>query len=258
MNDDEKRIPTNIRALLLLEALADAGRPLTPTELNEEFGLPKPTIHRLCNMLEAQGFLIRDLDGNRLHPAPRLRRLAAGVLSTTRLTVARHKVLEYVSKETGETCNLVLPEGAGMIYLDRVDTHWPLRFQLPIGTHVPFHCTASGKMFLSTLPDRELKQMLAVSELSAESPNTITDPDALMSELQAIRVRGYSTDNEEFMAGMGAVAVPIRDQSGQFLAALAVHAPLQRMSLETAETIHVKTLETGARRLEAMLFADAN
>lgn len=58
-----KRIPTNLRALQIIEALAQAGRPLTPTELNEIFGLPKATIHRLCSTLLSEGYLEKDERG---------------------------------------------------------------------------------------------------------------------------------------------------------------------------------------------------
>ena len=208
-------------------------------------------------MLEAQGYLVRDVDGNRLHPVPRLRQFAAGILSSTQLTVARHKALEFVSRETGETCNLVLPEDAGMIYLDRVDTHWPLRFQLPTGTHVPFHCTASGKLFLSTLPERELRHMLNTSwnwPPRVRTPSPMPRPCWPRPKLSA-RADTVSTMKNSWPAWRQSPCRS-RDPSGRFLAALAVHAPLQRMSLETAATTHVKTLEAGAKRLQDIVFED--
>jgi len=71
-----------------------------------------------------------------------------------------------------------------------------------------------------------------------------------------VRAAGYSWDDEEFMAGMIAFAVPVRDPGGRFIAALAFHAPMQRVSLEAGRA-HVATLAAGARRLEALFFGDA-
>jgi len=249
----EERIPTNLRALRIIEAFAEAGRPMTPTELNAYCELPKPTIHRLCHTLEKEGLLIRDVDGNSLRPARRLRRMASGLLSTSRVHIVRHKILEWVAHEVGETCNLVMPDDEGMLYLDRVETHWPLRFQLPVGSHVPFHCTATGKLFLSSFEDKDLERMLSVLILTPEADNSITTEDALRNELRRIREAGYSLDNEEFIPGMVAAAVPIFDPDKRFFAALAFHAPKQRVPFEQVLE-KVDTLKAGARRMEAVLF----
>ena len=71
-------IPTNLRMLLVLEEIAQSGVPVTPTEVNQRIGLPKPTIHRLFATLEAEGFIMRELDGKSYTPGKRLRRLASG------------------------------------------------------------------------------------------------------------------------------------------------------------------------------------
>jgi DNA-binding IclR family transcriptional regulator len=142
-----------------------------------------------------------------------------------------------------------------MIYLDRVDTPWPLRFQLPVGTEVPFHCTASGKLFLSTYSDDALDTVLASIDLTPEGPNAATTPQVLRERLDQVRAAGYSWDDEEFMAGMIAFAVPVRDPGGRFVAALAFHAPAQRISFDEGRE-HVSTLQEGAARMEALFFSD--
>ena len=255
MQDMPDRIPTNLRALLILETLARSGRAMSPTEIGAEIGLPKPTVHRLCATLEAERFLTRAPHDGRLRPARRARALAAGIESAARVDIARHLVLKSVAGTIGETCNLVVPGTSGMRYIDRVDTPWPLRFQLPIGSEVPFHCTASGKLFLSTLPSRQLDALLENIELTPEGPNSATTAHDLRARLAEVRAAGHSWDNEEFMAGMIAFAVPVREPSGRFLAALAFHAPAQRISFEAGRA-HVATLEDGARRMEKVLFSD--
>lgn len=256
MTDDKDRIPTNLRALLILETLAQSGRAMTPTELGAEIGLPKPTIHRLCATLADEGFLVREPHDGRLRPARRATVLASGLQIAARIDISRRLVLKSVAAKIGETCNLVAPGDSGMIYLDRVDTPWPLRFQLPIGTEVPFHCTASGKLFLSTYSDRALETVLASIDLTPEGPNCATTPKALRQRINQVRAAGFSWDDEEFMAGMIAFAVPVRDPGGRFIAALAFHAPIQRVNFETGRD-HVATLQDGAARMAALLFADS-
>ena len=213
-------IPTNLRLLLVLEEVARIGVPVTPTEVNVRLGLPKPTIHRLFATLEEEGFLQRDIDGRTYSPGKRLRGMATGVLSSLRIRSARLAVLRKLSDLVGETCNIALPNRESMIYLERVETEWPLRIQLPIGTSVPFYCTASGKMYLSTLPKAHLARYANSETLNAKTANTITNPDDLMTAVRTVRAQGYAVDDQEFMDGMVAVAVPIRDSMDRLVATL--------------------------------------
>ncbi len=219
------QIPTNLRLLMLLEEVAKAGVPVTPAAVNEALGLPKPTIHRLFATAEAEGFLQRDIDGRSYSPGRRMRQLSTNVLSSEHVRTVRLAVLKSLADKVDETCNLAIPERDGMFYLDRVETHWPLRIQLPIGTQVPFHCTASGKMYLSTLRPDYLERFLRNYKLTAETERTICNPDDLRTELETIRARGYATDDQEFMLGMTAVAVPVTDNRRRLVSTLSIHAP---------------------------------
>lgn len=233
---DPERIPTNLRTLLILEAIGTEAEPSSAAELGRKIGLPKQTVHRLCNTLVEEGFLVRSTNGG-LIPGRRLRLMAAGVLHASSSHIARHQILKDLAGETGETVNFVVPEQDGMSYKDRVETDWPFRVQLPVGSHVPFHCTASGKTFLSTLRRAEREQMVNTLELTPLTPNTFSTPEALMQELGTIARQGYALDNEEFIVGMVAVAVPVRDTHGRYIASIGVHGPVQRFSLEKAESI---------------------
>ena len=242
------QIPTNLRLLLILEEVARTGVPIKPAMIGERLGLPKPTIHRLFQTAEAEGFLQRDIDGRSYGPGRRLRALAVSTISAQNLRMARLAVMKGVADEIGETCNLATPDREGMTYLDRVETKWPLRIQLPVGTQVPFHCTASGKMYLSSLKASHREGYLAARPLEAKTPRTVIDPAVLLKELKETRQRGYSTDDEEFMDGMAAIAVPIIDSRGRLLATLSVHAPVQRQTLTNLLTF-LPVLKTAAREL---------
>jgi|TARA_B110000908_G_C10228405_1_gene439236 DNA-binding IclR family transcriptional regulator len=249
---DDKAIPTNLRLLFLLEELAQVGVPTTPTAANEVLGLPKPTIHRLFHTLENEGFLQRDIDGRSYAPGARLRRLAGSVLSTSRIRMVRQTILNALAEDVGETCNIAMPERHTMIYLDRVETKWPLRIQLPIGTEVPFHCTASGKMYLSSLKPRLFNKYLSIASLEAQTEHTLIDPKAFKAEIEVIRERGYATDNEEFMEGMVAVAVPLLDAQSRLMSTLSIHAPTQRVTLDDLKQ-HLPRLQSAAVELAELV-----
>lgn len=249
LTSTKAQIPTNLRLLRLLEVVAGHGTPVSPATLTLELGLPKPTIHRLLATAEAEGYLQRDIDGRAYGPGQRLRRLSANTLSSDRVRTERLAIMRSLARDVGETCNLAAPGRYGMVYLDRVETHWPLRIQLPVGTQVPFHCTASGKMYLSSLHDRKLDRLLAMLELAPRTARTKTTAAPLRRELIETRKRGYSTDDEEFMEDMVAIAVPIRDDKSRLLTTLSIHSPMQRRDL-AGLILNLDRLREAARQLE--------
>lgn len=251
---DTGRIPTNLRTLLILEIVGRSDHALTPTEINEQIGLPKQTVHRLVSTLESEGFLIREADGKHFRPSRRLRLIGAGLLHASRSHITRHQILQAVSDQVKETVNFVVPEDTGMHYLDRIETDWPFRIQMPRGTNVPFHCTASGKAFMASLSKPARQKFVAGLTLNSLTLNTHTSAATLLEDLAICARRGYALDDEEFMEGMVASAVPITDSRGRFVAALAVHGPAQRLSLEQAVD-NVQILLRSANQLTEAVFS---
>ncbi|XAT61583.1 helix-turn-helix domain-containing protein [Rhodobacteraceae bacterium Araon29] len=250
-----QRMPTNIRPLLILEALGESSSPMTPTEIGRAIGLPKQTVHRVCATLVDQGFLIYEDSGKRLRAARRSRTIGAGLMYSSHLHVIRRRILESVARQVGETVNFAVPEVSGMSYLDRVETDWAFRVQLPIGTNVPFHCTASGKTYLASLSANDRAKLIPTLNLEAHTSNTFTSPSALLQELDSISKQGYALDNEEFLDDMLAIAVPVRQASGRFVAAIAFHGPSIRLDREKLVASKPVLLEA-ARQLQAVLFKD--
>jgi DNA-binding IclR family transcriptional regulator len=242
----------SVRLLLILEEVARMGVPATPTEINRSIGLPKQTLHRMFNTLEELGFLQREHDGRSYGPGARLRNISVNVMSSNRVRAARLAVMSRLADEIGETCNLAIPGRSAMIYLDRVETKWPLRIQLPIGTRVPFHCTASGKLYLSTLTKSRLERVIKNTSFNQATPRTITDPSVLLDEVARTAELGYSEDNEEFIEGMVALAVPILDSQDRFVSSLAFHAPTPRMPFDRAKE-HLPRLQEAAGELSDLL-----
>jgi DNA-binding IclR family transcriptional regulator len=246
------RIPTTLRLLTLLEEIVRLGRPVTPTELSGATDLPKATLHRLFQTLEAEGYLQREPDGRSYSVGPRARQMAVATLSTQRVRTARLAVMRALATDVGETCNLAIPDRESMVYLDRVETEWPLRVQFSVGTHVPLHCTAGGKLYLATLSDLKLDSFLRNARLDAMTRHTLTSPDALRAEIEKVRAQGYAIDNEEFLEGVIAFAMPLRDTHGRMPATIAFQGPIQRLSLAAGYS-HLPRLERAARELSALL-----
>ena len=122
-----------------------------------------------------------------------------------------------------------------MIYLDRVESRWPLRLHFEIGSHVPIHCTASGKILLAAMKPAERRRIVDAVGLPAYTPHTITSRAEFDAELSRIAQQGYSLDREEFLLGMAAIAVPVMGLDGDVIAAVACHAPSVRFNVERAK-----------------------
>jgi DNA-binding IclR family transcriptional regulator len=221
------------RGFDLIDAVAAAGRALTIAELCGMLALPKPTAHRLCQRLSASGYLAREPGGHHYVVGPRLFRLGLNVQRGGAGT-ERRTILQSVVDAVGETCNFTALAGDEVIYLDRVEARWPLRLHLEPGSRVPVHCTASGKLLLAFMPEVRRARLLKNLDFSPFTPNTIKDAKAFTSELGLIAKQGYSLDREEFLLGLAAIAVPVRDARGEVLAAIACHAPSVRFSLVRA------------------------
>ncbi len=226
------KTPPNMRVLKILEVISSSSKPLTPTEINLQLNWPKQSLHRLCQSLTQEGFLIKQ--GKRLFSSKRLTELCNGLSQHAVGSIVRHQIMINIARDSGETVNFVRPETRGMIYADRVESNWAFRVLLPIGTHVPFHCTASGKTFLASLPAAKRRNFLNCLELTRHTEKTLTDFVSLERELKKVSKYGFAIDEEEYHRDMVAIAVPVRDNKGRYIAALAIHGPKQRFPVETA------------------------
>ena len=221
-----------LRLVALLEHVAARDQFHTLQGLAQATGLPKPTLHRMLQQLEAAGLLQREAEGRHWGAGARLRRLAESLLLNSSLHGARHAVLRRLVDEVGESCNITALAGCEVVYLDRVETAAPLRFYLHPGSRVPMHCSASGKVFLAQMAPAQRRRLLGAAPLEACTPHTRTDLAALESELARVRAEGCAYDDEEFLPGLVCAAVPVPPAAPGARSALcvAVQGPAVRLS----------------------------
>ncbi|MDG1312059.1 MAG: IclR family transcriptional regulator [Porticoccaceae bacterium] len=219
------------RVMQIIEAVSKAERPLSPADLTCQLDIPKPSIHRLLNQLEGDGFVQTNMRGL-IVPSAKMHSLAWGVLHSERFSSLRRAILQTLTEEIGETCGIAVPNGTEMVYYDRVQSDWPLQMHLQVGSHTPTWCTASGKLYLSSLIKERRLRIINQLPLMQYTRNTIVDADSLEMELQQIKTSRVGTDNEEFVDGMVACAVPVSDSSGKLCACLFTHAPVVRKSFD--------------------------
>ena len=228
-----------LRLFSLLETIATQDRLVSLQGLVDETGWPKPTLHRMLAQLESAGLLLREGGGRHYSSGPRLRRLAESLLLHSSHHGARHRVLRQLVDAVGESCNITTLAGSEVMYLDRVETHAPLRFYLQPGSRVPVHCSASGKMFLAQMSPAQRQRLLAHVPLESCTSKTVTKLAILEAELKQVRKQGYAIDDEEFLPGLVCIAVlvPPATLKARSTLCVAAQAPVVRLTAERAPSL---------------------
>lgn len=237
---------STLKGLAVLEALVQAGRPVTLTELMQVTGQPKPTLHRTLALFEEGGFVRREPAGRAYAVGDRLASLGLAILTHDSVATLRHSVLRQLVADIGETCNLAMLRRGEVVYLDRVEAQWALRLHLPVGSAIPAHCSASGKLLIAAMPTDQRDALVSALPLTRFTAHTITDRTLLEKELDRILAASYAVDDEEYVAGVACVAVPVRVH-GEAVAAVAVHAATARLPLPAALHLVPRLSEAAAR-----------
>jgi IclR family acetate operon transcriptional repressor len=244
------------KALAILEAVSNNPQSTAISELATLLDMSKPTAHRIASTLEELGFLKRDGLSRKFIEGDRLVDMALGTLHVAAGRSARHAILQSLADATGETCNLGVMSGGTVVYVDRVETAWPLGLRFEPGARVPVHCTAIGKMLLSELPPRRREAYITSGKLRRYTEKTITEPDALRVELERIAKQGVSTDDQEFLSGVVCLAVPVCDRNGRACAALAISAAEARLTLDNALAFLPRLREAADKLTESLASPD--
>lgn len=239
------------RVLETMEFVSQHDGLYSSDNLAKKLDYPPTSAARLFADLTHSGFLQESLLG-RLTLGPECRSTARSALAHNHVKNKRMTLLQSLSDNIGETCGISVPSGASMIYFERTETNWPIQIHLPPGSKVPMTATASGKMYLSGLPEVVQKRVLSHIGLEAFTRNTLMDIPQFMAQLVQIREQGYAIDNEEFIDGMSAVAVPIGNQELGF-GYLFCHAPTFRTPVQLL-LAHIDEMHcTADNLLKAML-----
>lgn len=254
--EDKENVSVVLRVMNILTAVTAHSGTASVAELAAATGLPKPTVHRLCQQLEASGYFMRDPASRHYGVGHRLWDLGLNVVNAG-LLPERRAILQKLVNEIGETCNLSMRLRDQSVYIDRVESRWPLRLNLEPGSLVPLHCTASGKIFLAAMPRDRRQKLLSVTGLPAHTDQTITEPGRMEEEVALIKKRGYSIDDEEFLEGLVALAVPVRNAQGVIVAGIACHGPKPRLTVEGALK-HLPLLTEAAAAMRRSFTQDDN
>lgn len=246
--------PALRRGLDILELFVESGDELRIPDITQRLGLPRATTHELVSALAERGYL---------QPVPQSAgRYTLGV-NAFRLGAAYERELDLVSignelaakiaAQCGETVQLVVRDGTFVIYIARADSIHPIRLVSHVGSRMPAHCTAGGKVMLASLSDSELNSLFPDDEaLSPMTPNSIDSRERLHAEIATIRARGWAEETSESNTDAACVAAPVYNRSNECVAAISISVPMLRWS-ESQKSRCTQLVRDGAKSMSANL-----
>ncbi|GAA4368075.1 IclR family transcriptional regulator domain-containing protein [Paeniglutamicibacter cryotolerans] len=197
----------------------DAEHPsMTLTDVAKLTGLSRATARRFLLTLADLGYV--QTDGKHFELTSRVLQLGYSYLSSHTLPQLIDPVLQGLSARMRESSSASVLDGADVVYISRVHARSIMRVGISVGSRFPAYATSMGRVLLAHLPAADLEARLAGRELSALTPNTITDPAELRAELTRVRAQGYCLVDQELEIGLRSIAAPVFAPDGSVAAAL--------------------------------------
>lgn len=218
------------KAFRLLQAFSAEHPTLTVTEAAELTGLSRATARRILLTCVRLGFA--ESDDRRFRLTPRVLRLGYGYLSSLPIWDRAQSHLRALADEVRESCSAATLDGEEIVYVARVPANRSMSITLSVGSRLPAYPTSMGRVLLAALPADDLRRYLDAVDLRPLTPNTITDAAVLAKELDRTRKRGYAMVDGEREEGVRSAAAPVRDRTGQVVAAVNVSANAGRVTVK--------------------------
>ena len=240
------------RAIAILYLLAERGREgAGVTEVAAELGVHKTTACRLIEALEHGDLVEQVEERGKYHLGRGIVRLAGATTAQLELSTESRPVCRRLAAELGETVNLAIADTGEVTNILQEYGSSAVSGRNWTGQRTPLHATASGKVLLAWAADESVKQALA-GDLLEYTPHTITDASALQAELRKVRSQGWASTAEELELGLNAIAAPVRNATGDVVAAIGVSGPSYRLTVESFPEVAARLVQ-GAREISSSL-----
>ena len=233
------------RTIDIIELFSKKGKPLTLTEISKTLEIPKTSAFDIIYTLLEKNILEYENEKFKTFQLGlRLFEITLLALGKTDLHRVARPHLDQLLEKTGETVYLAVENNGEVVYLDKAEGTFAVRFAAELGTRRPLYCTGLGKSILAAHTDAKVREIIKRNRLTPITENTITSYNELLEELEAIRERGYAIDNQECAKGIFCVAAPIYGTSDKPIAAISIATSASSMDAEKLQKWGVLIPET--------------
>ncbi len=202
--------PSVKKAFKILHTIANSSSGLGVSELAKQLKIGKSTVHGITSSLEALGVLVRDPIDKRYNIGYTLLELVRKSYGRIEWREVARPSMERLMEKVGETIFLGIMNGDHITILDVVESHHEMKITAPPGTRLPLLAGATGKVFLSQLDEKRVKEIIQKVGLTRFTANSVTDPKLFLKQIEETRKKGYAIDDEEYLVGVRAIAAPIQ------------------------------------------------
>ena len=240
------------RGLEVIRAFTRSTPSMTLADIARSTGMNRATVRRFLLTLVAEGYA--QTDGKLFALKPKVLELGYAALSSMKFLDVVQPAVEQLAAELGESCFAAILDGEDVVY---VATATPpgrlINIGLSVGSRSPAHCVSTGRILLAALPERARLKYLDTATLRRMTANTVTSKVKLRAQIEETAAKGWSVCDQELEIGLRSISVPIRDQSGQVLAALNVACPSSRITPEDMYTRVLLRLQETSQGITAGL-----
>ena len=233
------------KALTVLGVIAASGAPHRLGDVTARLDLPKSTVHRILQVLARDGYVIPSADGA-YSVGPRALSLAGQVLAHNDARALAEPMLRDLQQETQAAVHFAMRTGPEGVYIAKVEGNRPYRMASRIGMPISLHCTAIGKAILAALPADQARRLLETMPLDARTPHTHVTVASLSVELERIRARGFSIDNEENEQNVRCVGAAVHNSLSDVFGGISVSALAFELNLDDAMALGPRVRATAA------------
>ena len=230
------------KAMELLQLLSRSKKPLSLKELSAQCGYPKSTVFGLLTTMRTYDVVTQTPDG-KYSLGLRLFEYGRQVERSWDISLVARPYMEHLCQQTGASVVLSVCEGGSVVTLDQAETRGGLHIVSDVGSRLPLYCTSQGKVFLANMSRAGAEALLRAQPMTQFTPHTVTDPSALMREIETCRANGYAIDDEENELGVRCVAVAIPGADGRAESAFSISGLAPYMTPERIRRIATLALD---------------
>lgn len=241
------------KGLRVIEAFTAETPRLSITEAASIAGLDRATARRCLLTLAELGYCA--YDGKFFTVTPRVLRLGTGCLASMPLPRIVQPWLDQLSEQIGQSTSVAILDEGEIVYVARAAQRKVMSITLMPGSRLPAYCTSMGRVLLAALPEDRARAILHSAPLIARTPNTLTDIEAIVTELKNVRRQGFAAVDQEVEIGLRSIAVPLKNPRGQIVAALNIGLPMSDESMVTIVERYLRSLSMVSSELSGIILA---
>ncbi len=252
-NKEEKNssVKSVLKAFRILEELDNCGE-LSLGELSKRLTMDKATVHRLVNTIKEAGYVNQNKEDKKYSNSYKLFAMGNKVVGRAGFKKIARPYLENLADRTQETINLGVRSDNEIVYIDKIESNSTIKVGLDIGTTVPIYCSGLGKALLPYDSECEIEAFISNTYFEKFTKKSIIEKSQILKELNSVKTKGFSLDDEEYVEGLICFGAPIFEFHGKPIAAVSVSCPKYRydeskhlelyskLVLETAKAISLQ------------------